>query len=51
VKFVTEARRLYSQKRIDSGVESLGPLENFDSEVIAREPVASTGQHFGDDVF
>ena len=49
-KPVAQARGFHPHDRIDIGVERLGTIEDCQSDVIAFQPLAASGQRFIDDV-
>ena len=50
-KLVTQARGLDAHDGIDGGVKRLGTIEDFQSDVVALQPLAAPGESFIDDVF
>ena len=50
-QLVAQPRRLDAHDGIDGWIERLGTIENFNSDVVALQPLAAPGQGLIDDVF
>ena len=49
-KLLTQAGGLDPHEGVDDGVERLGTLENFQSDVVGLQPLTSPGKSFIDEV-
>ena len=49
-KPVTQPRGLHADDGVDVGVERLGAIEDFQSDVVALQPITPPSQRFIDDV-
>ena len=49
-KLVAQACGLDAHDRIDGGIERVGAIEDLKADIVAFQPLASSGEGFSDDV-